>query len=126
MVEQQPDPIIGPGSLSQQMACELVGPCIQLVMGQGGVIGIHGEPAALLHPVAQILEEVMETFTGSPPDRVLTVLPDQDAVSRHNPAKRVINKVAYPHIDDALESAVALGRSEMRSVGSGVTDGAAR
>jgi hypothetical protein len=55
----------------------------------------------VLHPVAQILEEVIETFTGSPPDRLLRVLPDQNAVSRRDPAGREIDKVAYPRIDDA-------------------------
>jgi hypothetical protein len=77
-------------------------------MSQSGVIGIHGELltvllVTVLHPVAQLLEEVIETFTGSPPDRVLRVLvlPDQNAVSPHDPVGREIDKVAYPRIDDA-------------------------
>ncbi|MGH3981863.1 MAG: hypothetical protein ACRDST_04005 [Pseudonocardiaceae bacterium] len=97
------------------MARELVGPRIQLVVGQGGVTGIHGEPATVVHvKIAQILEEVIEMFAGSPPDRVLKLLADQDAVIRHCPAEFEINKVAYPRIDGCpLESAVALGRSQV-------------
>jgi hypothetical protein len=78
---------------------------------QRAVIGIYGESGAVSRPVAQVFEQVMKTFPRSPPDRVLRLLADQDAISRHNPAEREINKVANPHIDVPLESAVALGRS---------------
>jgi hypothetical protein len=65
----------------------------------------------VLHPVAQILEEMMETLTGSPPDRLLRVLPDQDGVSRHDPARREIDKVAYLRIDVAPSTQPAVGLS---------------
>ena len=94
VVEQQPDSITWPSSLSQQITRKLVSPCIQLTMSQGRVIGIHGKPAAVSHPVTQILDEVIETLTGSPPNRVLGVRPDHSVVSRHDPAECGINKVA--------------------------------
>ena len=120
MVEQQPDPVTGPGTPGQQMASELVGPRVQLAIGQDSVASVHGELAALTvvsTPVAPILEKVIETFARLPPDRVLRLLADQDAVSRRSPAEREINKIACPRIDDAPLNQTALPR------GQGCTDG---
>lgn len=104
MVEQQPDPVTGPDAPSQQMARELVGLRVQVVIGQDGVAGVHSESAVqpiASYPVAPVLKEVIEAFAGRPANGVFRPLANQDAVSRRGPVECDINKISSPRTDDA-------------------------
>ncbi len=85
------------------MASELVGPRVQLVVGEDDVARIHGQmvaSAVLPHPVALVLEEVVETFAFPPADRVLVPRADQVLVCRGvSPGSRTRKVLDIPCIN---------------------------
>ncbi len=73
-VKQQADSVPRAGAAGQQVPGQLIGSGVQLVVGQDDLAGVHGQLAAaavVAQLVAPGLEQVLHTFPGPPPDRLL-------------------------------------------------------
>ncbi|MCP9964467.1 hypothetical protein LUX57_04210 [Actinomadura madurae] len=82
-VEQQPDPVAWADPPRQQVAGEPVGPRVEVVVGEGGAVGVDGGMvvgALRPKPVAPLLEQVLQALALLPARPVLASRADQDAV----------------------------------------------